>query len=233
MTTDGTTTSSDDFAANWDSTKNLNEVYQQIQRKTNESLSSLLSSSLPQLVPLKETSKDYWKAIKQMASYDCLSKSLHLPYVEEANHDINAHAKISTLMSSDQNQENNHSFFSTLRQSYVAHVLGSELVQKSGLYILKIRSLFCTSVLLGYLTDIILAALRFEFTNQIHWKADYLLCSHMIFANISKMTLRCLFLYVHSCNIRSHVILISIQSLFIIPTLSILSTKKDACMQSL
>jgi hypothetical protein len=80
---------------------------------------------------------------------------------------MNVHARIGTLTSCDGNRENVHSFFfNTRRESYVAHVLGSEFVQKSRLYVLEMRSLFRRSFLLIYSSDVISAVSRFGFTNR-------------------------------------------------------------------
>jgi hypothetical protein len=55
---------------------------------------------------------------------------------------MNVHAKIGIVWSSDGNRENGHSFiFHTKREFYVLHVLGSEFVRKSRLYVLEMRSL--------------------------------------------------------------------------------------------
>jgi hypothetical protein len=106
------------------------------------------------------------------------------------------------------NRENGHSFFPhTTRQSYVAHVLpGSEFVQKSHLYVLEMRSLFCKSFLLGYSSDIISAVSRFEFTNRTHWeRADSLLSSYVSFTKLPNdanvVIFVCAFIYYCTSNL--------------------------------
>jgi hypothetical protein len=115
---------------------------------------------------------------------------------------MNVHAKIGILWSSDGNRENGHSFiFHTKREFYVLQMYWdlNSCENRACMYSKCVRSLFRRSFLLFYSSDDISAVSRFGFTNRTLWKrADYLLSSHLSFAQFSKMTIRCLFSHVRS-----------------------------------
>jgi hypothetical protein len=81
---------------------------------------------------------------------------------------VNVPARIGMLTSSEEIERAAILFFSTLRESYVTHVLGSGFVRKSRMYVLKMRTLFRRSFLPVYSSDAISAISRFGFTNRTY-----------------------------------------------------------------